>query len=270
MEDMHDDMVGRTVTSGSHRPADWEQRVAHGIVLAGASGRFGRVIAGEIQKRHIPLVTLWRRHLASHSDFVSVFQERAVLLDVMVADGTQQLCHELLQSPQSLLDKIHFYVVGSTGHDDAQLKVLAELAKKIPVAVIPNFSKGVFFFQQILQAKLSSGVSVADAAQRLGFDLGILEIHHVHKKDAPSGTAKALAQWAGGVKKITSLRLGEVAGEHTLFLAGKSEELRISHSLTTRDALAQGAVDLCEKILMQRYVAGGLYSRSDLEGLNLP
>ncbi|MBI4387119.1 MAG: 4-hydroxy-tetrahydrodipicolinate reductase [Elusimicrobia bacterium] len=130
-------------------------------------------------------------------------------------------------------------IVGTTGWTSRQDASLRALSRRTPVFYSPNFSLAVNVLLQIAQ----------EAAKRLPhYDLGITEVHHVLKKDAPSGTALRLAELLRPYSPkpkipIRSHRLGTIAGEHTLTLAGPFESLELTHRAESRDVFARGALE---------------------------
>jgi 4-hydroxy-tetrahydrodipicolinate reductase len=149
-------------------------------------------------------------------------------------------------------------LIGTTGLDDATLAFLHAGASQSAILVAPNTSLGV--------AVLAD--AVARAARRLGtaFACSIVEAHHDQKKDAPSGTAKRLANAArsGGGQlrddQIFAIRGGDVVGEHTVRFAGAGEYLEFTHRATSRDLFARGAL-MTARWLLGR--APGWYSIED-------
>lgn len=149
-------------------------------------------------------------------------------------------------------------LIGTTGLDDANFSAIDEAAKAIPVLQTGNTSLGVTLLSAL----------VKQAAQRLGddWDIEVLEMHHRHKVDAPSGTAKLLGEAAAkgrgvsladtmdsgrhghtGARKagdigFATLRGGSVAGDHSVIFAGEQERLTLSHSAENRMIFARGAV----------------------------
>lgn len=128
-------------------------------------------------------------------------------------------------------------VVGVTGLDAPAEAALVEAAKQIPVLLAPNFSLGIALLKRLAQ----------EAAHALGpeFDGAILDVHHRHKRDAPSGTARALAdalEGAGRSVPIVSQRVGEVIGDHTLTFAGPGERFELRHQAEDRVLFARGAL----------------------------
>ena len=153
------------------------------------------------------------------------------------------------------------FVTGTTGLNDVQRAQLAAAAKKIPVFVSPNFSRGV-----TLMAWLA-----AEAAKRLpGYDAAIVETHHKGKKDAPSGTAVRLAaavrEGRASSEKVetSSLRISDVVGDHELIFAGPFERLALSHRAESRDVFALGALEAALWVAKKK---PGLYDMADLLGL---
>ena len=135
-------------------------------------------------------------------------------------------------------------LVGTTGLSDQTMAMLRDAAQRLAVLVAPNTSMGV--------------AAVADAAARLARSFGpefrasIVEAHHVHKKDAPSGTALRLARAIRDASpesaqrlpddQILSIRAGDIVGEHTIRFAGPGEVIELTHRATTRDVFALGAL----------------------------
>jgi len=171
-------------------------------------------------------------------------------------------------------------VVGTTGLDPATVSELDRLAARAPVLVAANFSLGVNLVIALAET----------AARALGpeFDFEVMELHHRHKRDAPSGTALALAAAlaAGrgqaladvlrtarsgevgprpdGEIGVVALRGGEIAGEHTALLIGDSERIELTHRAGSRDLFAAGALRAAT------WLAGrppGHYAMRDVLGL---
>jgi len=151
-------------------------------------------------------------------------------------------------------------VIGTTGLENAQLKKIKQAAGKIPVVFSPNMSLGVNVLFRL----------VKEAAQKLGagYKVDIVEAHHVHKKDAPSGTAKRLAELikqAPGHKKekvkIDSIREGEIVGEHQVRFESTQDMITIKHSAKTRDIFARGALAAARFAVKQK---PGLYDMQDI------
>lgn len=222
------------------------------IGLIGTSGRLGTLTNELLTQQCIPFTQISRENLLNTTHFNELLKKIAedlIILDLSLPTGTTNLCHIINELNLDVLKKIRGVVVGTTGHDERQKEFLIQTSKKVPICIVSNFSKGVYLFEEILKAKTTKGMSVAELAKVLGFDLAITEIHHTKKKDAPSGTALTLAESAQISKnQISSVRVGKIVGEHILYLSSDSESLEISHTAYTRKLFAEGAIELCKNI----------------------
>jgi 4-hydroxy-tetrahydrodipicolinate reductase len=171
-------------------------------------------------------------------------------------------------------------VIGTTGFDEAGRARIATAAQRIPVVFAPNMSVGVNLLMKLAEV----------AAQVLedGYDIEIIEAHHRHKVDAPSGTALGLGQAVArainrdlascavyGREGVTgerdpktigfaTVRGGDIVGDHTLLFAGVGERVELTHKASSRATFAQGALRAA-KWLQGR--APGLYDMRDVLGL---
>lgn len=146
-------------------------------------------------------------------------------------------------------------VSGTTGLDDAQQAALQSASQTIPVLWASNFSLGVAVMTELVER----------AAQALpDWDCDIVEAHHVHKKDAPSGTALSLGEAAGqggAEPRYASLRAGDIVGEHTVQFTGAGERIELIHRATNRDIFARGALHAAARLAGR---APGRYQLRDL------
>lgn len=173
-------------------------------------------------------------------------------------------------------------LVATTGYSAKDREALSALGRDVPVLLAPNLSLGVTVLSELVRQ-----ASAALAA----YDLEIVELHHNKKKDAPSGTAWALARAAAEARGqdaerdailaragdigprgrqeigIQTLRGGEVVGEHTVFLFGPTERLELTHRAQSREAFAQGALQAV-RFLGASGRAARLYSMLDVVGLS--
>ncbi len=171
-------------------------------------------------------------------------------------------------------------VIGTTGHTDAEVAAIREAAARVPVVFAPNFSVGVNTLFWLTRK----------AAEILGpgFDLEVVEMHHRLKKDAPSGTAKRLAEilaevrdlsYAGDVRHgregivgertdteigMHALRGGDVVGDHTVVFAAQGERVELSHKASSRETFARGAIRAAK---WAREQPAGLYDMQSVLGL---
>ncbi|MBI5511010.1 MAG: 4-hydroxy-tetrahydrodipicolinate reductase [Deltaproteobacteria bacterium] len=172
------------------------------------------------------------------------------------------------------------YLVGSTALGAADQEALARAAAAIPVLAAANLSIGVNVLLELVGA----------AARRLGagFDVELVELHHKHKKDAPSGTALALAAAVREARPelveehsrhgitgprsasalgVAAVRGGDVAGEHTVLFLGHGERLELTHRASSSVIFAQGALTAMDWL---RQAPPGLYGMRDVVGRAKP
>ncbi|MBS4015757.1 MAG: 4-hydroxy-tetrahydrodipicolinate reductase [Candidatus Latescibacteria bacterium] len=163
--------------------------------------------------------------------------------------------------PEITLDNIRIaakakkpYIIGTTGLKD--LSKIKQYADKIPILISTNFSLGVNVLFNLTQK----------TAQALkDFDIEIIEAHHKTKRDAPSGTAKKLAEVisivGGNNPTVHSIRAGDIVGEHTVMFTGKGERLELIHHATSRNAFANGVIKAIRFMYKQK---PGLYAMQDV------
>jgi len=148
-------------------------------------------------------------------------------------------------------------VLGTTGLSDAQKSKVEEIAKIVPVVFTPNMSIGINVLFSMLP----------EMAKKLGpdYSVEIVEAHHKAKKDAPSGTAKKLAEVITQVTKknvpIHSIRLGDIFGDHEVVFCGNSERIQIKHQAHSRDLFVVGALKAVKWVFGK---PAGLYSMQDV------
>ncbi|NUS37482.1 MAG: 4-hydroxy-tetrahydrodipicolinate reductase [Lysobacter sp.] len=148
-------------------------------------------------------------------------------------------------------------VSGTTGLAQAQREAIEAAAARIPVLWASNFSLGVAVLTELVER----------AARTLhGWDCDIVEAHHVHKQDAPSGTALTLGQAAergGAHPRYASLRAGDIVGEHTVQFTGLGERIELVHRATSREIFARGALHAALRLAGR---PPGAYRLADLLG----
>ena len=263
------------------------------IAIAGASGRMGRVltrivhetegleIAGGLEPKGAAsigadmgeLAGLGRLGVAISDDPLPLFTRIEGLIDFTVPKATLALA-EL--SAQARI----VHVIGTTGIDKAGDDKIKAAARHARIVKSGNMSLGV----NLLAALVRKVAASLDA----DFDIEVLEMHHKHKIDAPSGTALLLGQAAAEGRAVdlagasvrsrdghtgarpkghigfATLRGGSVVGEHTVMFAGPDERIEITHKAASRDIFARGAV---RAALWARDKKPGLYSMADVLGL---
>jgi 4-hydroxy-tetrahydrodipicolinate reductase len=220
------------------------------VLLIGAAGRMGKTVLDMAQRdREI--------EIAGQCDLGDSIEPAMkncdVAIDFSQAGSIDEICRAASQHGKSL-------VIGTTGHSQNQRKTIEQTARSIPIVLASNFSVGVNVLFWLTQK----------AAELLGADFNpqIVETHHKMKKDAPSGTAKTLAEILKAARDseipIQSIREGDVVGEHTVIFGGGGESLELTHRAANRAIFALGALRAAKWIVGK---PPGLYSMQDVLGL---
>ena len=262
------------------------------LAVAGASGRMGQMLIEAIRQNEdctltgalavpgSPTIGLdaaaFSGHASGiliHSDIRQGLKNAHVLIDFTRPEGTMAhlaVCRELGVK----------LVIGTTGFSDAQKSEIAAAAKDIAIVMAPNMSVGVNVTLKLLE--------MAAKALATGYDIEIIEAHHRHKVDAPSGTAlkmgEVIADALGRDLKdcavyaregvtgerdpssigFATIRGGDIVGDHTVLFAGIGERIEISHKSSSRLTYAQGSLRAARFLSTQ---TSGLFDMFDV--LNL-
>lgn len=214
------------------------------LSVLGASGKMGKKILELAHKDPLFVVV---GVLTRTSDLN--MSQCDVAIDFTSHEATHRHLEAAINSKKPL-------VIGTTGHSPEGRKAIEEAAKSIPILFSPNFSFGIAL---CLEAVKRFGAALYGSCT-----IHIIETHHVHKKDRPSGTAYAFAHASGGRTEeivIHSIRTGEVIGEHTIIFECGHERIELKHTTHSRDAFAHGAL-LGAKFLAKQ--TPGLYSLKDI------
>ena len=218
------------------------------IIITGAKGRMGRaLVACAPQHRESELVG----QIDLGDDLAAVISRCDVVIDFSSHNATGGIVELCVKHRKAI-------VIGTTGHSESERAQITSLKSQIPMVWSSNYSTGVNTLFWLTRK----------AAEILGpgFDLEIVEMHHRLKKDAPSGTAKSLAEILAKVRKqqlekvarhgragivgertaeeigIHSVRGGDVVGDHTVIFANTGERVELTHKANSRDILATGAL----------------------------
>ena len=222
------------------------------VLLIGAAGRMGKTIVDLARTdREIDIIA----ECDLGDPIESAMQDCDVAIDFSHADAITEICRAALHCNKPL-------VIGTTGHSQEQRRTIEDTARSIPIVCASNFSIGVNVLFWLTRK----------AAERFGDDFSaeIVETHHKTKKDAPSGTAKTLAdiliaaQVIEDEVPIQSIREGDVVGEHTVIFSGPAERLELTHRAASREIFARGALRAAKWIMGK---PPGLYSMQDVLGL---
>jgi len=222
------------------------------LLLIGAAGRMGKTIS-DLANGDSEICVVGQCDLGDPIE--PAMKNCDVVIDFSNANSIAEICAAAVQHRKPL-------VIGTTGHSQEQRRLIEETARSLPVVFASNFSIGVNVLFWL----------TGKAAEQLGgdFDVEIVETHHTMKKDAPSGTAKTLAEVLKAIKKteseisIQSVREGDVVGEHTIIFSGPSERLQLTHRAMSREIFARGALRAAKWIVAE---PSGLYSMQDVLGL---
>lgn len=238
------------------------------LAISGCLGRMGQRITALAQAdKDFQIETLLER--ADHpgcqqpagGKAISISPEAVAVCDVLI-DFT---------APQATMDNLKAcvqngvaLVIGTTGLSADQIQAIQRASQKIPIVFSSNMSVGVNIFFELaraLAAKIPSN-----------YEMRMVEAHHIHKKDAPSGTAKTITEIiekASGrkVAGIESIREGEIVGDHKVIFESGEDIITIDHHAKDRDIFAKGA------LVAAKFLAGrkdGLFTMQDVLGLNAP
>lgn len=245
------------------------------LILSGASGQMGRVIARCVGSRNDCTVVAGIDRVSTMSEGFHIFASAAectVPADVIIDFSHPSALESLLQMAQQRGIGV---VISTTGLSQDQVALIHQAANKIPVFYSANMSLGVSLMLELAKT----------AARVLGhdFDIEIIEKHHNQKIDAPSGTALMLADGIAQVldespqyvydrhsqrKKRTkneiglhAVRGGSIVGEHDILFAGRDEQLIIRHVASSKEIFATGSINAA---LFLAGKAPGLYTMKDL------
>jgi 4-hydroxy-tetrahydrodipicolinate reductase len=248
------------------------------VILCGAGGRMGReiisaaqkdgeirIIAG-IEEHNNPFVNKKIEDIPIYDDITKVINEA----DCVVEFTNHIATMENLRKSKEFRKP---YCIGTTGFPENEIAEIKEFANLFPIFLSPNMSLGVNHLMNLVKET----VQILD-----GYDIEIIETHHRAKKDAPSGTALAIADKIREVKKginiifgrkgigdgrgrsevcINAVRGGDIVGEHRVLFFGDGEFLELRHYATNRQCFASGTIKAVKFLVKQK---PGLYSMIDL------
>ena len=222
------------------------------LLLVGAAGRMGKTVV-DLAKADPEIEIVAQCDLGD--PIAPGMKNCDVAIDFSHADAISEICRAALRQHKAL-------VIGTTGHSQEQRRIIEEASQSLPIVLASNFSVGVNVLFWV----------TGKAANLLGSDFNpeIIETHHKMKKDAPSGTAKTLAEILKASQEIEkeipvqSIREGEVVGEHNVIFSGPGERFELTHRAASREIFARGALRAAKWIIGS---PPGLYSMQDVLGL---
>ena len=242
------------------------------IILCGAAGRMGKAVAAAAAEHNCRIVA-GVDLIPSNAEFpiVTNIDDITVKANVIV-DFSH---HTAVEKLAPYAKKTHTpIVIATTGHNEDELNIINKLARSVPVFYSRNMSLGVNLLISLCK----------NAAMVLGekFDVEIIEKHHNNKLDAPSGTAlmiaEAIKEVRGGAEYvydrskerhkreqkeigIQSIRGGSIIGEHEVMFCGNDEVITISHSASSRELFAEGALRAAEFLVSKQK---GIFTMKEL------
>ncbi|MDD5006017.1 MAG: 4-hydroxy-tetrahydrodipicolinate reductase [Candidatus Omnitrophica bacterium] len=232
------------------------------LAISGSRGKMGQRIINVAQAdKDFKIVTLLERkgHIdigikvngAKVTDDIEEIKNSDVLVEFTTPEATMEHLKICLKYKKPM-------VIGTTGLSPEQKKDIESASKEIAIVLSPNMSLGVNLLFKLIE----------EAANKLSKDyrVGITEAHHAHKKDAPSGTAKKIADIIEEarkeqVKDIKSIREGEIVGDHEVVFESQFDTIKISHFAKTRDIFAKGALSAAKWVIHKKK---GLFSTQDI------
>jgi len=235
------------------------------LAISGCQGRMGQritdlalldksfKISALLENKNRPDVPLLSHNITVHFEDVALKGS-----DVLIEFTTPEATIAHLKSCERYGVNM---VIGTTGLSKPQISQIKKASAKIAIVFSSNMSVGVnLVFGLIRQAAQVTGNNYA---------ITLSETHHVHKKDAPSGTAKTMAEIAEQyakimVQDISSIREGEVIGDHTINFESPADLISIHHHAKTRDIFAEGSL-VAAKFLSKK--KKGLFNMQDVLGL---
>jgi 4-hydroxy-tetrahydrodipicolinate reductase len=223
------------------------------IALIGANGRLGTAIQKlATDERFSKTIEITPIGHGNDGKFLDNSENFSVALDVSQAAAGEGYI-KALQKKNSKLP----YIVGSTGWSESQYKVLETYSRLACVVIAPNFSPAVNLLYSLLD-------QCSPLLAKWGYNVAVHDIHHVHKKDSPSGTAKAIVEHLHDLKpQVHSSRLGGVVGIHEVKFAGPHDVLTLTHEAFDRSIFAYGAL-LAAQWAFANKTTSGLFSMKDV------
>lgn len=241
------------------------------ILVTGKSGRMGQAVIAAAEAN--PDAEVAATHDAGE-DLTAAIAQADTVVDFTIHSFTGELLEAAMKHGTRL-------VIGTTGHSDEERAAIAEASKTLPIVFAPNFSVGV----NTLFWLTHKAAQILDQER---FDIEVTEMHHRHKIDAPSGTARRLLEilneetgtsydddvkhgrfglTGARTKKeigMHTLRGGDVVGDHTVMFAAEGERVELTHKASSRMTFAAGAVQAAVWLTDK---PAGLYDMQDVLGL---
>ena len=242
------------------------------ILITGANGRMGKTVQEAVEAN--PETKVGAIHDVGEDLKLAMTQAKCTI-DFTVHDFTDQVLETAVALKKPL-------VIGTTGHTEEQRAAIKDAAKSIPIVYAPNFSIGVNTLFWLTR-------KAAEVLGNTRCDIEVTEMHHRHKIDSPSGTARRILEILNeatdtdydkdidhgrfgnigpreqGKIGMHTLRGGDVVGDHTVMFAADGERVELTHKASSRMTFASGAVTAAVWLQNQE---NGLYDMQDVLGLS--
>lgn len=253
------------------------------VGVFGASGRVGKLIVENLKNDNEAKVSsVFVRNELDFSidaetlvtnDFVTFLESCEIVIDFSLPEAMESLLENAIKNHPKPI------VIGTTGLNEHQQNLITEASSKMPILYATNMSLGVAMLNRLVEIA-SKGLN--------NFNCEIVEMHHRHKKDAPSGTALTLASSAAKARglelekvmisgrngnigarsedeiAVMALRGGDIVGRHTVGFYNDGEFIELNHTATSRDTFANGAIKSAKWLIDKE---NGLYTISDCLGI---
>lgn len=217
------------------------------VGIVGATGKMGKRLISLLQEEAVSGLQLAAAFVRPKSQNIGQGVRDTISYEVLTLEGLKKIdvlidysSPDAVKQYSEIVRELKIpLIIGTTGLSDRQKGQASELAKSTPLILAPNTSIGINVLSQL----------VKKAAQLLPSDFltHISETHHIHKKDAPSGTALQLKDAVKTARpeekiQIDAIRAGDVVGEHTVTFYGFGERIELTHRALSRDIFAKGAL----------------------------
>ena len=236
------------------------------LAISGAQGRMGqRITYYALKDKNFSVKTLLERE--NHPEVSNKVEGLNVTTDISELAGNDVLIE--FTAPEATVNHVKAcrkngvnMVIGTTGMTFGQIREIKNASKDIAIVFSSNMSVGVNIMFKLTQM----------AAQKCGknYTMNLTEAHHIHKKDAPSGTAKTIAEIAEQASKrkvqdIKSIREGEIIGDHDIVFESDEDIITITHHAKTRDIFAKGSLVAAKFVAEKK---SGLFTMQDVLGMS--
>lgn len=227
------------------------------IAICGISGRMGTRLASLILKNSAFKLSAGTASEAPKDPLLKPFFKKTLQEAIALANVVIDFSHPSSLTPllSAAFSQNKPLIIGTTGYSEEEFKKIEEASKKLPIFYSPNFSLGIAILRKVIR----------EIGELFPSSIDIIEVHHVHKKDSPSGTALRLAKDIREVchtePSIHAIRSGEIIGEHYVSFTSNGERIKISHEALSRNLFCEGALAAAGFMVNQK---AGLYTMSDM------